>query len=80
MNYPNCPVCEEELYEEEPGVDNWDFSDDPQDSFIVRELTCQNKDCPLHWKRQDWFFDFTRIDVDGDEIDVEELKKQMEEK
>lgn len=69
-----CHVCEEELYEPNPGVDNWD-DDDGFGGFIVREMECTNKKCPLFEKQQDWFFDFTRVDVDGDEIDVEELKK-----
>lgn len=75
----NCPICEEELSEHEPGVDNWDDGGgDPKDGFIVREMICYNEDCPLCDKQQNWFFDFTRIDVDGDEIDIEELKKQIE--
>ena len=64
-----CPICEEELYEENPGVDNWD-DDGGEGGFIVRELTCQNEDCPLFEKRQDWFFDFSRVDVEGDDIDI----------
>lgn len=72
-----CPVCGVELSEENPGIDNWD-SAGGVGGFIVRELTCDNKGCPLFNKRQDWFFDFSRVDVDGDDIDIEELKTQLD--
>ncbi len=67
-----CPICEEELYEKNPGVDGW-----IDEEYIVREMICNNEDCPLNGERQDWFFDFTRIDVDGDEIEIDELKKKF---
>lgn len=73
-----CPICEEELSEHGPGIDNWD-DDGGRGGFIVREMICDNDDCPLFEKQQDWFFDFERVDVDGDEIDIEELKKEYEE-
>ncbi len=70
-----CKICNQELSEFNPGVDNW-FNEDGDGGYIVREMICDNEDCPLFEKRQDWFFDFTRVDVDGDEIDIEELKKE----
>ena len=72
-----CPICEMDLHENDPGVDNWD-DDGGSGGFIVREMICSNKDCPLFEKRQDWMFDFTRVDVDGDEIDEKELTKQYD--
>ena len=68
-----CPVCEEELEENNPGVDNWD-DDGGAGGFIVREMICNNDACPLFEQQQDWFFDFERIEVDGDEIDIDNLK------
>ena len=70
-----CPVCEEEMREHNPGVDNWFKEDDG--GYIVREMICDNKVCPLYKKQQNLFFDFSRTDVDGDEIDLEELKKEL---
>lgn len=66
----NCPKCDEELYELNPGVDN--YFEEGDDSFIVREFECQNKECDLHGKKQDWFYDFGRVDIDGDEIELDE--------
>lgn len=74
-----CPICEEELEEHDPGVDNWD-TDYGTGGFIVREMICNNDKCPLNGKRQDWFFDFTRVDVDGDEINIKDLKKEFKSK
>lgn len=74
-----CPICEEELSEHDPGVDNWD-SDGGSGGFIVREMICDNENCPLFEEQQNWFFDFTRVDVDGDEIDEDELKREYDKK
>ena len=71
-----CPICEEELSEQNPGVDNWD-DDGGSGGFIVREMESDNEDCPLFEKQQNWFFDFTIVDIDGDEIDIEQLKKEF---
>ncbi len=67
-----CPICGMELSEHNPGIDNWFH--DPDGGYIVREMICGNKTCPLFEKQQDWFFDFSRVDVDGDEIDENELR------
>jgi hypothetical protein len=74
MEFEYCKICEEELEENDPGIDKW------HEDFIVREMICSNKNCPIFEKQQDWFFDFTRIDIDGDEIDEEELKKEFAKK
>ncbi|MCK5601564.1 hypothetical protein KAR91_06845 [Candidatus Pacearchaeota archaeon] len=75
----NCPICDEELHEESPGVDNWsDDNDEVETSYIVREMKCDNNECPLEGKRLDIFFDYSRIDVEGDEIDIEELKREYQ--
>ena len=74
-----CVVCEKRLYENQPGVDKWmNDDDDITKSFIVREMECLNKNCPLYKKRQDVFFDYVRIDIGGDQIDIDELKKKYE--
>ena len=75
-----CKICGEELYEPEPGIDCWMDDDmDILDSFIVRTVVCTgNKLCPLKDKPQEIFFVSDRIDVDNDEIDIDELKKQYE--
>ena len=74
----DCVICEEELDEHHPGVDNWmDDRNDITESFIVREMICDNEDCPLFEKQQDVFFDFTRIDIEGDEIEINKLKKEF---
>ena len=76
----NCLICGEELSEHNPGVDDsWD-DDGGEGGFIVKEMICDNENCPIYEKRQDWFFDFTRVDVDGDEIDIEELKQEFSHK
>lgn len=78
---PDCIICGEELEENDPGIDNWmDDENNITRSFIVREMICNNKDCSLYKQQQDVFFDYTRIDVDGDEIEVKELKKEYKEK
>lgn len=71
MGIEYCKICDEELEENNPGIDNW------MEDFIVREMICNNEKCPLFEQQQDWFFDFTRIDIDGDEINEEELKKKL---
>lgn len=82
MINPRCPVCREELFEPEPQIDNWCRDDDDNicRSFIVREMKCTNPECQLFEKRLDVFFDYTHIDVEGDKIDFDELKKKYEKK
>lgn len=75
---PQCIICNEELREKDPGIDKWmDDESKISGSFIVREMICENEDCPLNDKQQDIFFEYERIDVDGDEIDVDELEAEF---
>lgn len=77
MTEIGCPVCGEWLGEVDPGVDGLcNDDDDITRSFIVRNFMCNNDLCPLDGERLDVFFDYTRIDLDGDEIDIEELCKR----
>jgi len=74
-----CPVCGEELEEINPGIDNWmDDCNDVTMSFIVRTMQCNNPECPLFGKQLDIFFDFSRIEADGDKIDIDGLREEFE--
>ena len=81
MEYPECPVCKEEL---ENGSNNAEeyFNDDEDmsDSFTVVKLYCCNAECPISRAESlQLFFDFDRAEHEGEELKGEYLEKLKEE-
>jgi hypothetical protein len=59
----NCPKCNTTLYQEHSGVDTL-----LDDECVCREYSCQNEECEYYEKEINMFYDFTRTEVDGEEI------------
>lgn len=69
-----CFKCKEELEEINPGIDGL-YINSPdnyfEDSFIAREYRCTNRKCSHYKKKIEVFWDFTRVEVEGEEIEEE---------
>jgi len=64
----NCPKCQEELSNTEGNFDDIEGSDDFEDSFVVKHYECSNEKCELKGKEILVFYDYSRVEVDGEEI------------
>ena len=64
----NCPECEKELYQRDPGIDTLQDEDEAEESFIAIEYLCENKKCKHYNKKMTMFFDYTRTEVEGETI------------
>jgi len=64
----NCPKCNEELENTEGNFDDVEGSDDFEDSFVVKHYQCNNEECEYYEKEMLVFYDYNRVEIDGEEI------------